>query len=90
MDKEAVIVNYSYEGNDDNVVFRFVSDFEPIVIDGKVVIEGMRIESKNGLTPSITVKEYRSHFATTENAYLIDFKVEGKKEINAEFAFILE
>ena len=94
MEEHGISVKYNYKGNDKVIIFRFVSDFEPVIKDGVVYIEGMRIENKNGLLPKISSKGYSPHVAKLGNdpldyAYLIDYKVEREGEINVEFAFVL-
>ena len=53
---------------------RFVSVIEPKIIDGKVIIEDVSLECKEGIIPKISIHETETHIGgIIYNAYLIDY-----------------
>ncbi|MBE7100851.1 MAG: hypothetical protein E7364_04500 [Clostridiales bacterium] len=68
------------------VRYRFVSDYMPKITDEGVVIEDMKILSKNGLTVTISEKEYKNVSKKLVKAYLVDYEV-GVTNEDIEFVF---
>ncbi len=93
--KNGVLVKYNFNGIKDNIVFRFVSDYEPKLCDNNVVIDEMKIIEKSGIIPKFIIREYKPHsrpaFTYNKgklNAYVIDYTVNessGEKEFFFEF-----
>ncbi|MBE7100853.1 MAG: hypothetical protein E7364_04510 [Clostridiales bacterium] len=74
------------------VCYRFVSEYKPKITDDGVVIEDMKILSSNGLTATLSEREYRTHgnaATPTANVYVIDYAVEATSE-EIEFVFSFE
>lgn len=67
------------------VRYRFVSDYLPQVTDEGVVVEDMKILSVNGLTATVSEKEYKNVSKCLVKAYLIDFNVDAT---DAEIGFV--
>ena len=68
------------------VRYRFVSEYMPKITDAGVLIEDMKLHSKNGLTATISEKEYVNAKRMIMKAYLIDFDVDTT-EAEIEFFF---
>jgi hypothetical protein len=73
------------------VCYRFVSEYQPKITGEGVVIEDMKILSSNGLTATLSEKEYRTHGNAAKkiaSAYLIDYEAQATdKEIEFVFSF---
>ena len=76
--KDAVFVNYACAGLKKNVVFRFVSECEPIVCEKGVRLGNAFLESASGILPTFQEILYEPH--NLENGlarcYTVDFAVE--------------
>jgi hypothetical protein len=88
MEQDGVVVRYRNLTNK-AVRYRFVSEYEPKITSKGVVVEDMKIRSKNGLKATISEKEYKNMSKKLVKAYLIDYKVETTdEEIEFSFSFI--
>ena len=80
---KGVHVKYTFSGIKDNIVFRFVSEYEPTLRNNEVVVENMTITSKNGIIPKFGKGEYLSHLRSNileeerGKAFLIDYTVKA-------------
>ncbi|MBO7297684.1 MAG: hypothetical protein J6U60_01400, partial [Clostridia bacterium] len=74
--------------NNQPVRYRFVSEYLPTVTEKGVQIEDMTLISSNGLTATISKKEYVNVQRKVAKAYLIDFDVEATdKDLEFVFSF---
>ena len=74
--------------NKQSVRYRFVSEYLPTVMEKGVQIEDMILISSNGLTATISEKEYVNVQKKLAKAYLIDFDVEATdKDLEFVFSF---
>ena len=88
MEKDGVIVRYRNLTNKP-VCYRFVSEYEPKIASEGVVVEDMTIRSKNGLTATLSKKDYSTHGISNKpiaTVNLIDYNVEATNE-EIEFFF---
>ena len=91
MEQDRVLVRYR-NLNSQSVRYRFVSEYEPKITDDGVVVEDMKIRSKNGLIATLSEKEYRTHGISdrpTATVYLIDYETPAADE-EIEFSFSFE
>ena len=101
-DSQGMLVKYITEENrvrvcyrnlqNQPVRYRFVSEYEPKITDKGLSIEDMKILSTNGLTATLSQKEYRTHGRSntpTATVYLIDYEVSSTDE-EIEFSFLFE
>ncbi len=93
--ENGVNVKYTFSGIKENIVFRFVSEYQPKLCDKKVVIEEMTINENDGALPTFSENEYTPHNRPAfvgnvdkSKVYIIDYLVEeksGEKEYFFEF-----
>lgn len=91
MEEDKVRVRYRNLQNRP-VRYRFVSEYMPKITDAGIVIEDMKILSADGLTATLSEKEYRTHGKTKKpisKVYLIDFDVDATDR-EVEFSFVFE
>ena len=99
---QGLIVKYTMEQNgvgvryrnltNKPVCYRFVSEYEPKITSEGVIIEDMKICSKNGLKATLSEKEYRTHGISNKpvaKVYLIDYESAAMNE-ESEFFFSFE
>ena len=70
------------------VCYRFVSEYLPKITDDGVVIEEMKLLSKNGLTAKVSEKEYKAASGIIK-AYMVDYETSATDE-EIEFFFSFE
>jgi hypothetical protein len=86
-EEDGIFVRYR-NLNNQPVCYRFVSEYAPKITEEGVVIEDMKILSKNGLTAKVSEKEYKNLSKALVKAYLIDYEVEPTdSEIEFYFSF---
>ena len=93
--EKGVLVKYTYSGIKDEIVFRFVSEYEPKQTDKGVVIEEMTLSANGDIIPAISQREYKPHARPAfvksfgkVKAYIIDYAVKeekGEQEFFFEF-----
>ena len=92
-EEDRVLVRYR-NLNSQSVRYRFVSEYKPKITDDGVVVEDMKICSRNGLIATLSEKEYRKHGISdkpTATVYLIDYEVDPTdEEIEFSFSFAEE
>ena len=91
MEQDGVVVRYRNLTNKP-VCYRFVSEYEPKITSEGVVVEDMKIRSKNGLKATLSEKEYRTHGISDKpvtKVYLIDYEIVATNE-EIEFFFSFE
>lgn len=85
-DYELVRINYSLKGIKDQVIFRFVSDFEPNFDGELVTIEEMSISCDKKIVPKITRVDIEGH-TKPDVLYTIDYEICGVNFVDIQFDF---
>lgn len=90
-DKE-LDVSYEYADQvEHQITYRFISDYAPVIKDGKVVIEDtLTIECDKALEVKFDCKEYSIRRGDKLPAYIIDFVADKAKSDKVNFKFIVK
>ena len=93
---DCVSVKYFVKGVKESIDFHFVSDVEPIVEENGIRLGDAFLSCDLEIKPEISHRKELPHNPSRSkegefprDAYLIDFKVFGKSEVNAQFVFNL-
>ena len=86
LNDDGVVVKYVADSVRKSIAFRFVTEVEPIVVDGGVLLGKSKLTSKSGITPVIDKPEYQNMQTVL---YTIDFEVNATGKITEEFELVV-
>jgi len=89
LENNQVIVKYFCKEIDD-IVFRFITPYQPIIIDGELFIENMKCEFPDSDNISINEHTYSDSAAKEAKVYMLDYKVNNNKDFHIEFKFVFK
>ena len=89
--EDGLRVKYACKNLKEGAIFRFVADDDckPRLVEGKAVVEGVTLENKQGVVPTLSEWIYSNHQAEATSAYLIDYAFSGE-QIETEFFFKMD
>ncbi len=71
---------------DKEITERLIAVNEPKILDNVAVIDGVALVQPDGITPSITVKDVKSHRGFSHKVYIIDYVLKkGQREFTLTF-----
>lgn len=86
LNDDGVVVKYVADSVRKSIAFRFVTEVEPKVVDGGVLLGKSKLTSKSGITPVIDKPEYQNMHTVL---YTIDFEVNASGKITEEFELVV-
>lgn len=95
VNEEGVTLSYSAKGVNESIIFHFVSDVEPVMSEGQLLIGNMRLSTDLALSPTVRAEKYLPHYPTRGElsgasehvAYIIEYAITCQGKAEASFSF---
>ena len=89
-DEESLTIAYKFQGNSRQLTFRFLSDFEPTLINDKVYIEGVCFMCNKQCDIKTKKWDFKGYDGKDASAYTIDFIFDKYELLETQFVLSIE
>ena len=83
-------IDYKYQGENRQLTFRFLSEYLPVVKDGKVYIEDTCLACNKDCLIETRKWDFKGYGGEEVSAYTIDFIFEKFELLEAQFVLTIE